>query len=98
MDGYFVLAKHAVVTFFLEGFPLDQRGISNTRIDYFHDQNVLSSASIKKIPSGYELVLEGCFGVDGSIVCERMSVRLQPSSPGGNVASGLKPTGGGPHR
>lgn len=38
LDGYFVRAKHAVVTFFLEGFPLDQRGISNTRIDYFSEQ------------------------------------------------------------
>ena len=38
MNGHFVRAKHAVVAFFLEGFPLDQRGISNTRIGYFSEQ------------------------------------------------------------
>jgi hypothetical protein len=76
--GYYVLAKHAIVTFTLEGFPSDREGITNTRIDYFNHQNVLSSARVERTNNGYVLVLDGIFGVDGSISCERMSVSLQP--------------------
>ncbi len=32
--GDYVLAKHAMVTFVLEGFPLDEEGITRTRIDF----------------------------------------------------------------
>jgi hypothetical protein len=71
-SGRYVLAKHAVVTFCMEGFPVDKSGISNTRIEFFNCQNVLSNACVNRLPEGYELLLEGCYGVDGSIVCERM--------------------------
>ena len=71
-SGRYVLAKHAVVTFCMEGFPVDKSGISNTRIEFFNCQNVLSRACVNRLPEGYELLLEGCYGVDGSIVCERM--------------------------
>jgi hypothetical protein len=83
--GYYVNTKHAIVTFFMEGFPRDNSGISGTRIEAFNHQNVLSSASVKRLPEGYELVLEGCYGVDGSIVCERMSVTLEPGLPEGSI-------------
>jgi hypothetical protein len=79
--GYYVLAKHTIVTFTLEGFLLDAEGITNTRIDFFNYQNVLSSARIEKTSGGYVLVLDGIFGVDGSISCERVSVSLQPGTP-----------------
>jgi hypothetical protein len=80
-SGSFVLAKHAVVTFRLTGFPQDEWGITRTEIASFNGQNVLSGAVVKKIQNGYELVLEGIHGVDGSIVCERMSVTLEPHVP-----------------
>ena len=85
--GSYVLAKHALVTFFLEGFPQDRWGITNTRLDFFNHQNVLSSASVNKKPGGYELVLEGCFGVDGSISAEHIRVELAPGMPAGPVWS-----------
>lgn len=75
------LAKHAVVTFLMEGFPSDQYGITNTRLDFFNGQNVLSSAYIKPMPEGYELVLEGVYGLDGSIFCKHLSVELKPGIP-----------------
>ncbi len=75
------LLSHAIITFLLEGFLLDEGGITNTRIDFFNQQNVLSAASIKCLPSGYVLMLDGIFGVDASISCERMSVKLQPGNP-----------------
>jgi hypothetical protein len=76
--GKYVLAKHATVVFRMEGFPLDESGISNTRIDFFNHQNVLSGVTVNGRPWGYELVWEGCFGVEGSIVCKGMSVRVNP--------------------
>ncbi len=79
--GYFVLAKHAIVTFSLEGFPQDQYGIVNTRIEFFNHQNALSSVRVNKTLEGYELLLDGIYGVDGSISCDRMSVRLEPGLP-----------------
>jgi hypothetical protein len=85
-SGHYVAVKHAVVTFSGEGLPRDENGISNIRIEFFNHQNVLSSASVhKRPPEGYELVLEGCYGVDGSIVCERMSVALEPGVPSGSM-------------
>lgn len=79
--GFYVLAKHAIVTFLLEGFPLNQEGIATTRIDYFNQQNVLSSVGVEKTAGGYKLMLEGCFGVDGVIGGERLSVKLRPGIP-----------------
>jgi len=39
-EGHYVLAKHAVVTFCLEGFPQGRDGIVETRIEFFNHQNV----------------------------------------------------------
>src|SRR5208283_375337 len=79
--GHYVLAKHAVVTFFLEGFPTGPQGITNTSLAYFNAQNVLSSSSVNKTAKGYELVLEASYGVDGLIACESMSVKIEPGWP-----------------
>jgi len=80
-SGYFVQAKHAVVTFRMEGFPRDADGITRTEIACFNHQNVLSSAAVTKTQDCYELALDGIFGVGGSIFCERMSVTLEPGVP-----------------
>jgi hypothetical protein len=90
-NGHYRRAKDAVLTFCLEGFPRDQYGITNTRIEFFNHQNILSSASVNKIADCYELTLAGCYGVDGSIICERMSVKLEPGMPPArNCESGQK--------
>src|SRR5450432_99356 len=80
-SGGYVLTKHATVTFCLEGFPQDHHGITNTRIEFFNHQNVLSRATVTKTPEGYELVLDGIYGVDGSFHSELMSVNLEPGTP-----------------
>ena len=80
-SGYFVLAKHAVVTFRMEGFPRDAYGITRTEIACFNHQNVLFSAAVTKTQDCYELALDGIYGVGGSIFCERMSVTLEPGVP-----------------
>jgi hypothetical protein len=73
------LREYALVTFLLEGFPMDADGIVNTRIEFFNYQNVLSSLRINRIPGGYELVLDGIFGVDGTLMASRMVVDLEPA-------------------
>ena len=83
-SGHYLRTKHVVVTFCMEGFPRDESGTSNIRIEFFNHQNVLSSASVNARPEGYELLLEGCHGVDASIVCERMSVSVEPGIPTGS--------------
>jgi hypothetical protein len=35
-------SKHAVITFTLNGFPLDAQGVVNTRIEYLNHQNVVA--------------------------------------------------------
>jgi hypothetical protein len=80
--GHYVLAKHATVVFHMEGFPADESGITNTRIEGFNHQNVLWGLVVNKGAWGYELALEGCFGVEGTIVCKTMSVTISPWSGG----------------
>jgi hypothetical protein len=80
-DGSYLVEKHAVVTFRMEGFPKDPDGITDIRFESFNEQNVLSSATVKKRSEGHELILEGCYGVSGSIVAERMCIQLTPGIP-----------------
>jgi Immunity protein 50 len=80
-SGHYVQAKHATVTFYFEGFPRDQYGITNIRIEGFNHQNVLGNAEVKRTAQGYELVLWGCYGVEGSLGCERIRVELTPGAP-----------------
>jgi hypothetical protein len=77
-DGAYLIEKHAVVTFRMEGFPKDPYGITTIRLESFNEQNVLSSATLNKRPGGYELALEGCYGVNGLIIAERISIQLTP--------------------
>ena len=79
--GYYVRDKHAIVTFVLEGFLLDHEGITNTQIDYFNAQNVLSGATINKTVAGYDLILYGIYGVSASISVQYIRVELSPGMP-----------------
>ena len=79
--GYYVLDKHAIVTFVLEDFLLDREGITNTQIDGFNHQNVLSSLTVRKTLEGYDLILNGIFGVSASISVRCLRVELSPGKP-----------------
>ena len=82
--GYYVLRKHAIVTFAMGGFLLDEQGITNTRIDFFNHQNVLADAWIETTPKGHTLRLDGIFGVDASITCEHLSVSVSAADSDGS--------------
>jgi hypothetical protein len=82
-NGYFVSTKHAIITFELEGFVSDETG--STHLNWFNHQNVLSGASVRQVVGGYELVLDGIYGVDGSLYCEKLNVTLEPGIPPGSI-------------
>jgi Immunity protein 50 len=87
--GYFVLDKHAIVTFVLEDFLLDRQGITNTQIDGFNAQNVVSSLTVRKTVEGYDLILYGIYGVNASISAKRLRVELSPGKPEPCIGSSL---------
>jgi hypothetical protein len=87
--GYFVLDRHAVVTFILED-------IMDLQLDGFGHQNVIGGLRLRRAPerpdrrgfywldpspSDYEIELEPCFGLDGLIRCRRVSVAFVPGKP-----------------
>jgi len=78
--GCFKTASDATVLFFLDGLLNDGYEINN-HLEGFNNQNVLSGLTVKKNPGGYELVLEGIFGVDGTIYSKQLRVALEPGVP-----------------
>ena len=81
--------KHAIVTFVLEDFLLDREGITNTQIDGFNTQNVLSSLTVRKTLEGYDLILNGIYGVSASISSRCLRVELSPGKPEPRIGSSL---------
>ena len=77
--GYYVVDKHAIVTFGLEDFLLDREGITNSQIDGFSKQNVLSSLTVRKTLEGCDLILN--YAVSASISARRLWVELSPGKP-----------------
>ena len=73
-NGYYVLAKHLVVEFVFEK-------ISGLDLNGFSHQNVVFGIDIEKTESGFRLTLQGCYGMEGNIEAEKMSLRLAPGRP-----------------
>lgn len=87
--GYFVLDRHAVVTFRLEK-------IADLRLEGFTAQNVIHGLRLRRIPlpsaarelasphrggEVVELTLDDCYGPSGSIWARTVSVRVEPGKP-----------------
>jgi Immunity protein 50 len=73
-NGYYVLTKHVVVEFLLEG-------VSGLNLSGFNHQNVLSSMTLEKVDAGFRLTLGECYGVTGAIDVSELSIRLSPGKP-----------------
>ena len=73
-NGYYVLTKHLVVEFVFEN-------ISGLDLNGFSHQNVVFGIEIQKTESGFRLTLQGCYGMEGSIEAEKMSLRLASGKP-----------------
>ena len=73
-NGHFVQTKHVVVDFILEN-------ISGLSLNGFSHQNVAFDISIERTESGFRLTLGGCYGLEGNIEAEKVSLRLAPGKP-----------------
>jgi hypothetical protein len=73
-ESYYILEKHVVVDFTLEG-------ISDLELIQFSHQNVLGNLSIEKKSDGFKLVLWPCYGLAGKIEASNVSISLRPGPP-----------------
>jgi Immunity protein 50 len=88
-DGYFVLDRHAIVTFTLSG-------VMDLRLDGFSIQNVIGGLVLRRAPDrperrGYlaldplpqdiEIELEPCYGLSGLIRSRAVSIAFEPGKP-----------------
>jgi hypothetical protein len=72
--GQYVSRNHAVVSFLVGG-------IQELTLTGFNHQNVLSGLRLARVEEGYQLTLEGCYGIDGVITAESLRIALRPSVP-----------------
>jgi hypothetical protein len=70
-QGYYVLDKHALVSFRL--FEVREVNI----MDWNH-QNVLDSIAIEDVENGFRLMLEGTYGADGHITAAAVEIAVHP--------------------
>jgi hypothetical protein len=73
-DGFFVCIKHVVVS-----FVFDQ--VANLNLNYFNAQNVINELHLRQISDGYQLTLEPCHGIEGTITGDRIRVTFAPGIP-----------------
>ena len=72
--GYYVLVKHVLVEFVIEG-------ISGIELEGFNHQNVLFGLHIEKMNSGFQMNLDASYGLEGSIEFDQVSILLKPGRP-----------------
>jgi hypothetical protein len=88
-QGYSTSARHAIVTFSI-------RGVSDLQLDGFNQQNVLGNLFIHKRgkdterapyydfcakDDDFEIILEPCYGLDGRIRCNELSISFIQGRP-----------------
>jgi hypothetical protein len=88
-DGYFVLDRHAVVT-----FALDE--VMDLQLDGFSIQNVIGGLVLRRapdrperrghlgldpLPQDIEIQLEPCYGLSGLIRARAVSISFEPGKP-----------------
>jgi hypothetical protein len=84
--GYFVLDRHAIVTFAISG-------IMGLQLAGFSIQNVIGGLVLRRapdrrgcfaldpLPQDVEIELEPCYGLDGLIRARAVSISFQPGKP-----------------
>jgi hypothetical protein len=70
-------------------FRILLEGLKNLHLDYFNGQNVISGLDLKQTTEGYELTLEGCHGVEGTLTADRIRIEIEPGLPTDSQYRGL---------
>jgi hypothetical protein len=73
--GYHVMQKHVVVNFLMD----DVLGLD---LDGFNHQNVIFGLRLAKKNEGFELALDPCYGLAGTIQASKVEIRMNPGKPG----------------
>jgi hypothetical protein len=73
-QGFFVCTKHVVVSFVFEH-------VTNLNLDCFNAQNVIGELHLRQSSDGYQLTLEPCHGIDGTITGDSIRVSFNPGIP-----------------
>jgi len=72
--GYYILDKHAIVTFHLHG-------ISDLNLLGFNHQNVIFGLHVQTGDEGIRLEFEPCYGISGAITAKEVIVEVVPEKP-----------------
>jgi hypothetical protein len=72
--GSFLRTKHIVVSFVLDG-------IAGLHLNGFSGQNVISGLDLRQTGEVYELTLEPCYGLEGTITADHVQVKFEPGIP-----------------
>lgn len=72
--GFYVLRKHVIIEFTFENI----RGVD---LAGFNHQNVISELAISRTNSGFRVDLGACYGLAGSIIADKIALRLMPGKP-----------------
>lgn len=88
-QGYFILDRHAVVTFELDD-------VLDVQLEHFSPQNVIFGLQLRRAgarpdrmpyyaadasPDDFEIELQPCYGLSGHVRCRRVSISFAPSKP-----------------
>ena len=74
----FVGHKHAIVSFLLDD-------ICELQLSGFNHQNVIFRLDLNKQDEEYEIVLVGCYGVEGRIVTKKIQITFEAGIPASSV-------------
>jgi hypothetical protein len=72
--GYYVLRNHVVVSFLLDD-------ISDLELAGFSHQNVIFSRSVARLKYGFQLCLDLCYGLAGTLNARTIRVEFEPGMP-----------------
>jgi hypothetical protein len=72
--GYFILRKHVIVSFFLDG-------LTDLELNGFSPQNVIFGLSVQRSESGLQLRLDPCYGIAGTLTADAIRVEFEPGEP-----------------
>ncbi len=72
--GYFIRTKHVIVSFVFDG-------VTDLHLEGFNGQNVIGGLHLRQTDAGYELRLEPCFGVEGTVAASHVHVEFELGIP-----------------
>ena len=73
-QGFYVCIKHVAVSFIFER-------VTDLHLHTFNAQNVISGLHLRQTNEGYEMTLEPCHGLEGTITGDNIRVTFEPGIP-----------------